>query len=771
MPKVLAVYLQLSEYPLLAPTIRERMRHELFSRGVITAEQFEQEVTTKSVWTQRQEGLSDPLSQESTTEWTKRVEIIRDHLTDFYFALNLPYDLFEDVVRTVIAERRPAEGEEIILTFNPELAPWDVLFAQAEEYENLPPEKKVRIRHHLQQIIVVLIRGMISDQLDFIGIAREHFDIFDLKGIYGRRIGRGKIGGKAAGMMLAYKILQADDPEDPLPLRDHVIIPHSYFFGADVFYDFIAHNGLFHFFDQKYKSRQRIEAEYAEICDHFSKGRFPEHVVDQLARLLERLGHKPLIVRSSSLLEDNFGKSFAGKYDSFFCPNQGSPEENLEALLDAIRCVYASTLNPDALFYRRQMGLIDYDERMAILIQEVEGFPYRHYFFPPVAGVAFGRNPFRWNHRIRREDGFMRIVWGMGTRAVDRVANDYPRMVALSHPQLRPEISASEIKKYSQHFVDVIDLEDNEFKTLPVAQVIGGDYPSIELLASIDQGDYLQPIQFRQPDLDPKRTVLTFDRLLQDQQFNQLMKAILKKLERAYGRPVDVEFTVETRPERPRPRFVIHLLQCRPLSSREDQPGHEIPEYLPEENIVFSSTKLVPDGIVSRIEYVVYVDPHKYAQIATTSAKLEVARVTGRLNQKLEGHCFVLIGPGRWGSSNIDLGVKVRYADIYNTSMLIEVAFAGPAGTPEVSHGTHFFQDLVEANIYPLALYLDEPETTFNESFFEDAPNLLPTLLPGDSSLAEYAKVIDVAAVSEGRLLKVIMNGEEAVGFLQRYDD
>lgn len=765
-PKVLELYLKLSEYPILSRQIRERMREELFARGIISREQFEEEVRATAIRSQRQEGLSDPLAQEPPEQWDERLHIVRDHLTDFYFALNLPYKAFEEVARSVLSARKP--GEDIILTFNPELAPWYLLFAQAEEFERLPPPKKEKVRHHLQQINVVLIRGMISDQLGFVGVARRYFNSFDLREIYNRRFGRGKIGGKSAGMMLAYKILQQEDPDDPLPISPHVVIPDSYFIGADVFYDFLAHNELYRFSDQKYKTREEIEADYPEIYQEFLKGKFPQDILYRLAMLVEQMGKCPLIVRSSSLLEDNFGKAFAGKYDSFFCPNQGTPEENLKALLNAIRRVYASTLNPSALFYRQQTGLIDYDERMAILIQPVQGSRYGRYFFPAVAGVAFSRNPFRWSRRIRREDGFLRLVCGLGTRAVERVANDYPRMVALSHPQLRPEITADEIRKYSQHFVDVIDLEDNSFKTLPIAEVLDADYPSIELLASLDEGDYIRPIYSLAEEITPKRLVLTFERLLKEKSFTSLMRAILKKLERAYGRPVDIEFTMEIVPEYPRPRFVIHLLQCRPLSSQQGEESYDIPQYIPAEDVIFTSSKLVPQGVVSRIAYVIYVDPARYAQVPDYGTKQEIARLIGRLNKRLEGQRFILVGPGRWGSSNIDLGVKVSYADIYNTAMLIEVAFAGPEGTPEVSYGTHFFQDLVEANIYPLPLYPDEKGTVFKRAFFDDTPNALADLLPEDAGLAPYVKVIDVPAATGGRLLEVVMNADEekAIGYL-----
>jgi hypothetical protein len=770
MPKVLAVYLKLSEYPILSREIRERMRQELFDRGIITPEQFEQEVRRKAILTQEKEGLDNPPFQESPEVWEERLEIIRDHLTDFYFALNLPHERFEEIVRSVLSARKP--DEEIILTFNPELAPWHMLFAQAEEFERLPPEKRAKVQHHLQQIIVVLIRGMISDQLGFVGVARKHFDVSDLKKIYQRRIGRGKIGGKAAGMLLAYKILHEPDPEDPFPLAQRVVIPDSYFIGADVFYEFMALNDLYRFSDQKYKTKEEIEEDYPEIRQSFMQGRFPERVVERLRDLVKEVGKAPLIVRSSSLLEDNFGYSFAGKYESVFCPNQGTPEENLRALLDAVRQVYASTLNPDALLYRRQVGLVDYDERMAVLIQRVEGARHGRYFFPTIAGVAFGRNPFRWSHIIRREDGFMRIVFGLGTRAVERVSGDYPRMVALSHPHLRPEITLAEIKKYSQHFVDVIDLEENRLVTLPLSEILHARFPGIEWLVSIEKEGYIQPLQFRRPGLASDRMILTFDRLLRETDFVPLMKAILTKLERAYGRPVDIEFTMEIRREGGRVVPIVHLLQCRPLSRRETRPVRDFPSYVPQEDVIFSATRLVPDGLVERIEYVVYVDPKRYHQIPDHATKQEIGRVVGRLNRQLEGRRFILIGPGRWGTANLDLGVRVGYADIYNTLMLIEVAFAGPDGTPEASYGTHFFQDLVEANIYPLALYPDDEEAIFNQAFFEHSPNILPDLLPEDAPYAQYVKVIDVQAVSGGKLLEVIMNAkeEQALAYLRRYE-
>jgi hypothetical protein len=562
-------------------------------------------------------------------------------------------------------------------------------------------------------------------------------------------------------MLLAYKILQRALAEGEIELEHPVTIPESYYVGSDVFYEFHDYNQLHDYHNQKYKTREEIEADYPKTVEAFTRGRLPDYVIDRLRDLLGEIGPTPLIVRSSSLLEDNFGSSFAGKYESYFCPNQGTPEENLMALLEAIKCVYASVHNPSAMLYRRQKGFIDYDERMAVLIQKVEGNPFKGYFFPSVAGVAFSRNPFRWNRKIQREDGLVRMVWGLGTRAVERVANDYPRMVALSHPKLRPEQSLKEIKKYSQHFVDLIDLADNSMKTLPIREVISADYPAVRLLASLDKGDYLQPIYALGGDVEPGAMVLTFDGLVQDKSFVSAMKDLLKTLEKSYRFPVDVEFAVDILAERPRPQYVLRLLQCRPLTSQEWGENLQLPEDVPEADKLFGANKLVPQGVVSNIHYVIYVDPEAYSRIAEPSMKLEIARVIGRLNKQLERERFILMGPGRWGSSNIDLGVKVSYADIFNARVLVEIAMGNDGESPEVSYGTHFFQDLVESGIYPLPLFPHDQGVIFNRAFFDGVPNILPELLPADAAYADCVKVIDVQAASGGRFLELVMNGEQ----------
>jgi hypothetical protein len=770
--KILKLTLTLTNYPILGRKIRLRMRQELFVKGIIDPNVLEEEVEKKAIISQRLEGLDDPINQESEEIWQTRLERIRDYLTDFYFAYNLPFSRFEEIVEEEVNENRLGQPLKTIQPFiNPEMAPWYMLLEEGEKYAKYPPEMYEGVKHHLRQFIVVLLKTLVSDQLAFVRIAREFIDIFDLKEIKGRKIGRGKIGGKAAGMYLAYKILQRPDQEDEIDLRGLVAIPETYFIGSDIYYDFKAINDLKFTTSYKYRTREEIEREYPRIRKAYLSGRFPEEAIDRLTELLKEVGHSPIIVRSSSLLEDNFGSAFAGKYDSFFLPNQGTTKENLSELLRAIAQVYASVLSPDALFYRQIQGLDDYDERMAILIQKVQGEQHGKYFIPYTAGVGFSRNPFIWNKKLKREEGFLRIVFGLGTRAVDRVDRDYPRMIGLSHPLLRPANTPADIIKYSQRFVDVINLEENNCESVPISDILSTDFPGIQYLASIDEGNYIKPMFSLGTNTPPEKFVLTFDNLLKNTDFVKVMSTMLKKLERHYERPVDIEFTVELIPDYPKPSFKIYLLQCRPLSNQEWATDVVVPTKIPKTDQIFSSNQLVPQGIVERIKYIIYIDPVVYSQIPDNSVRMQLARIIGQLNKCLVGEKFILMGPGRWGSSNIDLGVKVSYADIYNTRMLVEIAVARNGGTPELSYGTHFFQDLVESKIYPLSLYPDQEGVIFNQQFMNHSPNSLASLLPEANVYGDYLKVINVPEASGGKLLRVVMNAEEnkALGYLHAY--
>ncbi len=760
--RVLAIYLTLNQYPILSTRIRARMRRELFKRRYISREDFENEVREKAIRSQALEGLHDPFAQEPSDVWELRLARVRDSLTDFYFAYNFTYEEFERIVRETLRERT---NEDLnLVTFNPELAPQSLLFEQAREIEKKPFAQRGKLQARLQEIKVVLIRTMISDQLRYIDIAKKWFTVDDLEYIRQRKIGQGRIGGKAAGMLLAERIIKEVGGEE---LAAVIRTPESYFLGSDVMYDFMSANGLMRWADQKYKSDAEVRREYPQILEEFSRGVFPDDILNGLDKFLDEVRDRPLIVRSSSLLEDNFGTSFAGKYESVFCPNQGSREENLRTLTQAIGRVYASGLNPDALMYRHRMGLIDYDERIAILLQVVEGERFGRYYLPHGAGVAFSRNLYRWAVQIRQEDGFLRLVWGLGTRAVDQTGNDYPRLVALSHPLLHPTAVTKRIKQYSQQYVDVIDLEANAFRTLPVREVLSPDYAALRYIAQQDEGGYLSTPRSRL--VDPENLVITFDELLRRTDFAANMKRILQVLEEHYRSPVDTEFTLRIMdPRALRPQVRISLLQCRPQSHIETDGTVRLPANLAPEDIVFSTRRMVPQGRVDGIRYVLFVT-EAYFALTEVSLRQKLERAIGALNAALQDETYIAVGPGRWGTASPDLGVHIGYADIYNTRALIELAGTGIANAPEPSFGTHFFQDLMEANIYPLAIYLDDEDVVFNREFFYKTPNHVQRWMEIDERLLDALRLIDVEDYRPGHRLSLVMDNAagRAEAFLQ----
>jgi hypothetical protein len=761
------IYLALSQYPILSGRIRARMRRELFERGVVSPAEFEGQARKLAIQTQEWEGLRNPYGEEVSELWEVRLARVRDQQTDFYFSQYLSYELFEQIVWEVLRERgvKPTDTD-LALSINPELAPLEMVFEQAFSIERMPPEQRQPMEARLKESKVVILRTLISDQLGYLNVAKEWFTVDDLADIRRRKIGTGRIGGKAAGMLLALRILK--DAGGP-GLHDCVRAPDSYFLGSDVFYTFMALNNLVHWNDQKYKSEDEMREQYPAIVRDFEAGQFPPDILDHLRSLLLTVGNKPLIVRSSSLLEDNFGTSFAGKYESVFCPNQGSSSQNLRDLTRALIRVYVSTLNPGALLYRRSKRLQDYDERMAILIQVVEGDTYGQYFFPQAAGVAFSRNLYRWAPQIKREDGFMRLVWGMGTRAVDRVGNDFPRLVALSHPLLRPSTDPKNMRRYSQQYIDLIDLGENEFKTLPVHEVLEPRYPPLRYFAQMDQDGYFESLRSSMLDGSIKQLVLTFDELLRRTPFAERMRAILKTLETNYNSPVDLEFTLRLEKlEQSRPQVSITLLQCRPQSSLLPTESATLPVNLHPDDVIFSTRFVVPEGLLSKIDYVVYVPPVEYFALPTMEMRSELVRAISRLNAAMEGKRFICVGPGRWGSSNFDLGVPVTYGDIYHTKALVELAGQGVGAVPEPSLGTHFFQDLLEAQIYPLAIYLDDSASVFNRGFFERTPNHAGEFIQADPRVLDALRVIQVQDYRPGASLRIVMSDEksQAVAYL-----
>ena len=538
-------------------------------------------------------------------------------------------------------------------------------------------------------IIVLLLLRFFTEQLEFISVSKHHLDIDDFVELVRKIVfptnSYGKLGGKSAGLFLSHNILKRVKAHK---LRlDQVKVPKTRYLLSDALHQFLNFNELNELIEQKYKTIEQIRDEYPNIVQVFKNSNFPPNIVSGLALVLDEFGDKPIIVRSSSLLEDRVGAAFSGKYKSLFLANQGSRDERLSALLDAISEVYASTFGPDPVEYRKERGLLDYHEEMAIIIQEVVGTKVGHYWLPAFAGVAFSHNEFRWSPRIQRSNGLLRLVPGLGTRAVDRVSDDFPILISPGQPNLRVNLSTDEILRYSPHKIDVINLQSNTFETIDFDDLYaeaGAEYPMVDKIVSIYRDGNILSKPAISMDYEKDMPVVTFDGLIDKTDFMPRIKSILDQLESVMGVPVDIEFAYDGKE--------LYILQCRAQSSSPENRPAAIPKDLPEKNIIFNAHKYVPNGIIQEISHVVLVDPERYSALGSAEEMKMVGRIVGRLNKILPKHKFILLGPGRWGSrGDIKLGVSVTYSDISNASMLIEIARKKGNYTPDVSFGTHFF--------------------------------------------------------------------------------
>jgi hypothetical protein len=742
------LYHKMIRFPHLLGEIRKLFLSVLCKRGIVCAESIRQDALSEL------EAIGEPVTEQATGE-------LVDILTDIYFARHFTW---EDIENYINFARKREAFQCLNEVMNTEGVTHGRIREAVREFCSIPQGSLYIPPGDAIGVRVGLISRFISDQLPFLGVAKNHITVRDMDELMERIVWNprrgGRIGGKSAGMFLAYKIilplLGQRDPE----FEKYVTIPESHYFTSGLLTDFLDSNHLFSLHSQKYKSGEKIEEEFGQIAATIQKASFPPDMVAQFRDFLTKIGQHPLIIRSSSLLEDNVGYTFSGKYDSVFIANQGEIEVRLDEFIGAMKQVLTSVFSPKVILYRQDHDLLDFDERMSILVQKVVGRHFGNYFFPAAAGVAFSQNMYTWTPRIVRSDGLLRMVFGLGTRAVDRIGPDYPRMVPLSHPLLRPEVGAEEIRKYSQKLVDVLDINSRSVVTIPATELFREiDHPDLYYTVSVDDEGHLSAPLFKNQEIDTARASITFDNLLSKTPLASLMKSILKRLEETYGRPVEVEFAWDD--------GKLYILQCRPLAASRLVEKVEVPKGIAPEKVLFTCRGVLFSSAVRNIEYIVYIDPRAYAGLSTMEERLGVGRMVRRINRLLKNKVYALFGPGRWGTNDVKMGVRVGYEDINRTRVLAEIAMRDLGGVPEPSFGTHFFNDLVEANIVPLAIDADSPGTVFREDFFHQCPNVLASLDPTLQNDG-VARVIDVPSCTEGQYLQVYLSSEEqqGVGFL-----
>lgn len=577
-------------------------------------------------------------------------------------------------------------------------------------------------------------------------LVTRYLTLEDFLLIRDRMIGIGSVGGKTLGMLVSRAILREHDPEIASRLEAH----DSFFVGAEVFITYLVQNDVWWLREQQKHTGTFLHG-VDEGRRRILAGAFPDHILEQFQGMLDYFGESPYIVRSSSILEDARGNAFSGKYESVFVANRGSREHRMLALLDAVRQVYASVLNEEALLYRQRRSLLDSEERMALLIMRVSGAQHGRYYYPQAAGVGLSYNPFVWHPDIDPRAGVLRLVFGLGTRAVDRCDDDYTRLVALNAESRRPEASFEEVRDHSQRRMDCLDLRAGAFVSLPLRDVLaeGADFP-VDYYLTETEGD----------------ACVTFERLLRETPVAADLRRMLAVLEEAYEHPVDTEFALNFLPDG---SYRIHLLQCRTFQVRRDTTTVSTHVPAVEDRLLTANGAVIGVSREQQLSRIIYVVQDTYARLPDRD-RYAVARLIGRLNQlqPADDRGLMLIGPGRWGTHSPSLGIPISFTEISRASVICEVVAMHERLIPDVSLGTHFFNDLVEHDMLYLAYFPKRSGNALDAEWFRQTPSRLLELEPSAVAMDQIVRVIDCDRIGAPLWLRADATAQEALVFRTR---
>ncbi len=548
-------------------------------------------------------------------------------------------------------------------------------------------------------------------------MVKKHFTAEDYFAVRDHMVGTGMIGGKACGMLLARAIIRNKEAD-----ISEVLEPHdSFYVGSDLYYTYIVDNNLW---DTRIK--QRTEEGYFTLAEEFANrimgGVFSEAMREQFVRIIEYYGQDPYIIRSSSILEDGFGNAFAGKYESVFCVNRGSLEERLEEFEHAIKIVYASSMSLSALDYRKRRGLDKRDEQMALLIQRVSGSYYGMNYMPCAAGVGYSYSPYRIMKDSDPTAGMLRLVMGLGTSAVDRTEGSYPRIVNLDMPEKTSYSSSADKHKFSQGKAEVINMQERSLKRFAL-DVLEKDMPKY-LDKILLEHDYEAENRLYERGISRQVKFISCKGLVANKELMEKMRRMLHCIQEEYEYPVDTEFTINILENG---EYSVDLLQCRPLQVQKTEGGTVVPAGIKDTDILLES-RGASMGMcrTTELDIIVLVDPVKYYNMPYKEKDL-AARLISKISwhyRDMNKH-LMLIVPGRVGTSSPELGVPTTFSDISAFEVICETEETKAGYNPELSYGSHIFQDLVEAQILYTAVFHNEKTLHYSPEKLEAFPDIV----------------------------------------------
>lgn len=494
-------------------------------------------------------------------------------------------------------------------------------------------------------------------------------------------MGTGVCGGKAAGLIRMRDALAVGVGEGRFP-RVEVNIPTLTVVATDHFEHFLVENRLW--------DLTRSDAPDAHIALAFQHADLPVDLLGDLRALVEQV-RQPLAIRSSSLLEDALFRPFAGVYATKMIPNnQPDADTRFRRLVEAIKFVYASTFFSDAKRYARAAGRSIEEERMAVIIQEVVGRRHRERFYPDLSGVARSYSFYRIG-RARPEDGVATLALGLGRTIVDEGLG---WTYSPAYPAVPPPYSLDQLLEQTQTTFWAVNMGRppaydpiNEVEYLVRASLADAEADgTLDLVAStydVDRDRLVPGVSGRGP------RVLDFSPLLVLEVWpvNAVIRRLLEVCEQVYGGPVEIEFAATFHPESGRAR--VGFLQVRPMVVADDLVDVADAE-LASPDAVVASRRAMGNGCLATIRDIVYVRPDRFEARWTRVIAEEIAAINRVLTD--ERRPYVLIGFGRWGSTDPWLGIPVTWPQVAGAQVLVEATL--PSFDVEISQGSHFFHNL-----------------------------------------------------------------------------
>lgn len=552
-------------------------------------------------------------------------------------------------------------------------------------------------------------------------------------------VGEGHVGGKGRSLLFAMRQLWDQDEE----LAQKVIFPPSIYLAISVYE---------HLLEQIPEKGTLADQDPKIIEASFLRTTLPGYVTDAIRSFLAKTTD-PIIVRSSSFLEDSLKFSFAGKYLSTFLINdQPDLEERVRNVENEIKRIYSRIFFPIAIAYRKKHRLGN--DSMGIIIMRVSGKWRGKYYYPTLAGVGFSRYYRRWTNRIKPDDGVIRLVFGMGTMCTKR---GYARSISLTLPSLRPEgQNPFNIMRHSQEHFQLVDKDQRGLTTCHIKDIWGDIVPYHTCFPDYAQvytpdvtGGYFNRMCKKQVFIGKDSKIcFTFEEFAcRYKHFFHRMRKILKILETSMGVPADIEFSFHPAED------LIELVQARPLWIKDNPLSGDIPD-LQDKKIILRGDRMVTDGAKINVPHIVYLDYKIYSK---TNRWHDIARAIGIVNKELGNEKYILVAPGRVGSSNPLLGVPVSYNEITNCCCIVELGLPREGFMPELSFGTHFFTDLEIDEILYMPVYHGEPNNLFDEKFFEGQPYVLGP----DTAVRVYSGSFSVYTDGRNNRGNVVVNSPQ----------